>query len=88
MHLCLAVDRQPIKTTIAQMLREILGNRMVLLLIAIFMGANFVAVVVFLTWLPTFLYQKIQHEPLDGGAQCQSLPAGRVVSWCAVRLSG
>jgi sugar phosphate permease len=30
---------------------------MVLLLIAIFMGANFVAVV-FLTWLPTFLYQK------------------------------
>jgi sugar phosphate permease len=30
---------------------------MVLLLIAVFMGANFVAVV-FLTWLPTFLYQK------------------------------
>lgn len=53
----LAVDRQPIKTTTTQTLREILGNRMVLLLIAIFMGANFVAVV-FLTWLPTFLYQK------------------------------
>jgi MFS family permease len=38
-------------------LREILGNRVVLLLIFIFMGANFVAVV-FLTWLPTFLYVK------------------------------
>ena len=53
----LATDRQPLKTSTAQTLREILGNRMVLLLIAIFMGANFVAVV-FLTWLPTFLYQK------------------------------
>jgi len=38
-------------------LKEILGNRTVLVLIGIFMGANFVAVV-FLTWLPTFLYQK------------------------------
>jgi predicted MFS family arabinose efflux permease len=53
----LAAHRQPLKTSTAQTLREILGNRMVLLLIAIFMGANFVAVV-FLTWLPTFLYQK------------------------------
>ncbi|MBS1822795.1 MAG: MFS transporter [Acidobacteria bacterium] len=38
-------------------LKEILGNRIVLALIAVFIGANFVAVV-FLTWLPTFLYQK------------------------------
>ena len=53
----LAADRQPLKTSTAQALREILGNRMVLLLIGIFMGANFVAVV-FLTWLPTFLYNK------------------------------
>lgn len=45
------------KTSTAQALREILGNHMVLLLMAIFMGANFVAVV-FLTWLPTFLYNK------------------------------
>jgi sugar phosphate permease len=44
------------KTTSAA-LAEILGNRIVLVLIAIFMGANFVAVV-FLTWLPTFLFQK------------------------------
>lgn len=53
----LAADSQPIKVSTAQTLREIFGNQMVLLLIAIFMGANFVAVV-FLTWLPTFLYQK------------------------------
>ena len=46
----------PIMST-KQALCDILGNRMVLLLIAIFMGANFVAVV-FLTWLPTFLYNK------------------------------
>jgi predicted MFS family arabinose efflux permease len=49
--------RQPHQTPTMQALYEILGNRMVLLLIAIFMGANFVAVV-FLTWLPTFLFQK------------------------------
>jgi predicted MFS family arabinose efflux permease len=52
-----ATDRQLLKTSTRQVLREILGNRVVLVLIAIFMGANFVAVV-FLTWLPTFLYQK------------------------------
>ncbi len=53
----LDIDRQSPKTSTTKALREILGNRMVLLLIVIFMGANFVAVV-FLTWLPTFLYQK------------------------------
>ncbi len=42
---------------IAEGLKEVLRNRMVLLLILVFMGANFVAVV-FLTWIPTFLYQK------------------------------
>ncbi len=35
----------------------ILGQPVVLLLMAAFIGANFVAVV-FLTWMPTFLYQK------------------------------
>jgi len=38
-------------------LREVLENRMVLLLVVVFMAANFVAVV-FLTWMPTFLNQK------------------------------
>lgn len=36
---------------------EVLQNPMALLLIAVFIGANFVAVV-FLTWMPTFLYNK------------------------------
>jgi MFS family permease len=37
--------------------RELLSRRMVVLLIAVFMCANFVAVV-FLSWMPSFLYQK------------------------------
>ena len=36
---------------------DVLQNPMALLLIAVFIGANFVAVV-FLTWMPTFLYNK------------------------------
>jgi MFS family permease len=38
-------------------LKEIFHNSTVLFLVLIFMGANFVAVV-FMTWLPTFLYMK------------------------------
>jgi MFS family permease len=38
-------------------LREVFENRMVMLLVIVFMAANFVAVV-FLTWMPTFLNQK------------------------------
>jgi MFS family permease len=53
----LRVGERVTKKRTSTALKEILGNRMVLLLIAVFMGANFVAVV-FLTWLPTFLYQK------------------------------
>lgn len=36
---------------------DVLQNRMAMLLVAVFVGANFVAAV-FLTWLPTFLYEK------------------------------
>ena len=42
---------------IIEAFREVLGNRTALILILAFIGANFVAVV-FLTWMPTFLYQK------------------------------
>jgi len=38
-------------------LLEMAGNKSVLLMIAVFMGANFVAVI-FLTWMPTFLQRK------------------------------
>jgi MFS family permease len=37
--------------------RELFGNPMVRLLTAVFVGANFVAMI-FLTWMPSFLYQK------------------------------
>lgn len=37
--------------------KDVLGRPAVLVLIAVFMGANFVAVV-FLTWMPTFLFNK------------------------------
>jgi predicted MFS family arabinose efflux permease len=51
-------NSQPLnRTSTSEAIHQILGNRTVLLLIAIFMGANFVAVV-FLTWLPTFLHDK------------------------------
>lgn len=42
---------------VRQGLQEIFSNRMVAILICVFMGANFVAVI-FLTWLPSFLYRK------------------------------
>ena len=55
-------------------LKGVLGNRMALLLILVFMGANFVAVV-FLTWTPTFLYRKfhmsLSMAGLDGTAYLQ-----------------
>ena len=44
-------------TGVLQGIAEVLRNRLALALIAIFIGANFVAVV-FLTWMPTFLYRK------------------------------
>jgi MFS family permease len=55
-------------------LREVFRNRMVLLLVVVFMAANFVAVV-FLTWMPTFLYQKfhmsLSMAGLNGTAYLQ-----------------
>jgi MFS family permease len=66
--LLLLLLREPVRTAIvnaeseanAGILRgigEVLANRFALALMAIFIGANFVAVV-YLTWLPTFLYRK------------------------------
>ena len=49
-----------------QGLREVFRNPMVLLLVGVFMAANFVAVV-FLTWMPTFLYQKFHMSVAMAG---------------------
>jgi MFS family permease len=45
------------RTSLFDALKEVCANRAALLLILVFMGANFVAVV-FLAWMPTFLYRK------------------------------
>jgi MFS family permease len=63
--LLLAMLREPVRTAalenagadVVSAVADVLRNRMVLALIAIFIGANFVAVI-FLTWMPTFLYRK------------------------------
>lgn len=52
-----AVANGRAKSGFVEGLGEVLRNRMALLLIGVFIGANFVAVV-FLTWLPTFLFEK------------------------------
>lgn len=46
--------------------RQVLGNYRIVLMILVFMGANFVAVV-FLTWLPTFLLEKFHMSLSKAG---------------------
>ena len=64
--LLLLMLREPARTSapdsergagVLRAIADIMVNRFALALIAIFIGANFVAVV-FLTWMPTFLYRK------------------------------
>jgi MFS family permease len=67
--LLLMMLREPVRTSssgeaertdspgVLRAIADILANRLALALIAIFIGANFVAVI-FLTWMPTFLYRK------------------------------
>lgn len=49
-----------------QGVRDVFRNRMVMLVVVVFMAANFVAVV-FLTWMPTFLYQKFHMSVAMAG---------------------
>jgi MFS family permease len=50
-------EHTPDRAGILSGIGDLLANRFALALMAIFVGANFVAVI-FLTWLPTFLYRK------------------------------
>jgi sugar phosphate permease len=43
--------------SVVGLLKDVLGSRLPLLLITVFIGANFVAVI-FLAWMPSFLYRK------------------------------
>ncbi len=60
-------DREGQDRGLAANLVELARNKSVLLMIGIFMGANFVAVV-FLTWMPTFLQRKFSDEHLGAAA--------------------
>jgi len=51
----------PRRQAVIGLLKDVLGNRQSLLLIAVFMGANFVAVI-FLAWMPSFLYRKFHLD--------------------------
>jgi MFS family permease len=77
-------------------LREVMENRMVLLLVVVFMAANFVAVVL-LTWMPTFLNQKFHMSLALAGVLCgglladglrRRLPGGRLLAQSIGLLCG
>ena len=64
-------------------IRELFGNPMVRLLTAVFVGANFVAMI-FLTWMPSFLYRKFNMSlamaGLSGTAYLQIASVFGVIS--------
>jgi MFS family permease len=66
-------------------LRAIFAHRMVAVLISVFIGANFVAVI-FLTWMPSFLFRKfgmsLSMAGLNGTAYLQ------IASVCGVMVGG
>jgi MFS family permease len=68
---------------ICEGLKEIFSNRMVAVLCFVFIGANFVAVV-FLTWMPSFLYRKfhmsLSMAGLNGTAFIQTAAVLGVLS--------
>lgn len=80
------------KRTIGDGLREIFGNPLVRLFIFVFMGANFVAVV-FLVWMPSFLYRKfnmsLSMAGLNGTFFLQLASVAGVISggWLADTLA-
>lgn len=67
-------ETAPSRVHLLRQIADLLSRPLVLVLIAVFIGANFVAVV-FLTWLPTFLFEKFHMSlamaGLDGTAYLQ-----------------
>jgi MFS family permease len=70
----LAAGKSPVTLRLLDGLRELAGNRAAWLLVAVFMGANFVAMI-FTVWLPTFLYRtfhmSLTMSGLNGTAYLQ-----------------
>ncbi len=78
----------PVVTTRASLLEsfgDVLRQRRVVLLIVVFMAANFVAVV-FLTWMPTFLVQKFHMSLAMAGFSGTAYL--QIASVCGVLLGG
>jgi MFS family permease len=77
---------------VMESLRRIFSHRMVPILMAVFIGANFVAVI-FLTWMPSFLFRKfnmsLSMAGLNGTAYLQIASVCGVVTggWLADRLA-
>jgi MFS family permease len=72
---------------------EVVRNRAVLVLVAVFVGANFVAAVI-LVWMPTFLGRKFDMDLTTSGLnatlwlQTASVPGVLAGGWLADRLAG
>jgi MFS family permease len=77
---------------VMESLRRIFSHRMVPILMAVFIGANFVAVI-FLTWMPSFLFRKfnmsLSMAGLNGTAYLQIASVCGVVTggWLADRFA-
>ena len=70
---------QPAHMPLRAMLRDILGSALVLRLILVFIGANFVAMI-FLVWLPSFLYGKFHMSlSMSGVSATVYLQAASIV---------
>ena len=82
---------------LAETLRDIFATPTAWLLMLVFVGANFVATV-FLTWTPTFLYEKFHYKLSTAGlsgtvfihaaSACAVPLAGWVADYCAARWRG
>jgi predicted MFS family arabinose efflux permease len=81
-----ALTAQPAaRASLLEGFRDVLSQRRVVLLIAVFMAANFVAVV-FLTWMPTFLVQKFHMSLAMAGFSGTAYL--QIASVCGVLLGG
>ena len=78
---------------LGETLRRLLGNRIVVILVMVFVGANFVAMI-FLTWMPSFLYRKfsmsLSMAGLNSTAWLQMASVAGVLTggWLADRWAG
>jgi MFS family permease len=72
----------PARGGLPESLRELAGNRMAWLLVAVFVGANFVAMI-FTVWMPTFLFSRFHMSlamaGLSGAAYLQMASVAGVI---------